>query len=219
MDKRTVCGLVIKATAGLLGLVSLVEAAPPPAGLNNPFPPSFYGFNPGYYGPYYPGHYQYGGVQPSTYNNYRSPTFSGYGTSSNVPLFYSSRPYGSPSTLGSTSSGFGSSITSPAYAIPRSNPSAGALEARRTPVLIEVHVPAPNAEVWVEGWKTASRGDWRQFLSPPLVPGERYAYDVRAQWFQNGREVNQIRKVPVRAGEQIVVDFTAPEPAQAKSVP
>jgi uncharacterized protein (TIGR03000 family) len=211
MDKRTLSGFAI-ATVGLVCSAAFVAAAPPPTGPNNPFPSSFYGFNPGYYGPYYPGHYQYGNVQPNTYNNYRSPMYSGYGTSGSVPFFYSSQPYGSPSTLGSTSSGFGSVITSPAYRIPELHRSVSGLpEGRQTTVSIRVHVPSPNAELWVEGWKTASKGDWRQFLSPSLVPGQRYIYDVRAQWFKNGREVSEIRHVPVQAGEQIVVDFTRPE--------
>ena len=218
MYKRTFPELAMIAPAVLLCVLCRITAAPPPTGLNNPFPSSFYGFNPGYYGPYYPGHYQYGNVQPSTYNNYRSPLFSGYGRSGGVPLLNSSQPYVSPSILGSTSSGFGSSLRSPAYRIPESNWSIpGVREGQLSTVLIQVHVPSPNAELWVEGWKTASKGDWRQFLSPPLVPGQGYVYEVRARWLKNEREVNQTRQVPVRAGEQIFVDFTMPEPAPGSS--
>jgi uncharacterized protein (TIGR03000 family) len=218
MDKQTLSALAMMATVGFF--CSVGAAAPPPNGPNNVFPPSFYKFNPGYYGPYYPGQYQYGNVQPSTYNNYRSPSFSGYGASGGVPLPFTSQPFGSPSTLGSTSSGSGSLATSPVYPIPKYNlPTSLYRPGERTTVLMRIHVPAANAQLWVEGWKTTSRGEWRHFLSPPLVPGERYVYEVRAQWLQNGHEVNRTRQVEVRAGEQIVVDFTRPESSQTTSVP
>jgi uncharacterized protein (TIGR03000 family) len=197
MPSRAVSRLAMIAIVGLLCLVPPATAAPPQAGLNNPFPGSFYHFNPGYYGPYYPGHYQYGNVQPSTYNNYSYPTFSG--TSSSVPLPYSSQPYVSSPALASPSTPSLPSLSPASSTMPALEPAA---------ILILVHVPTPNAEVWVEGWKTTSTGSWRQFLSPPLEPGERYVYEVRAHWFENGREINQTRKVPVRAGEQIIVDFT-----------
>jgi uncharacterized protein (TIGR03000 family) len=219
MYQRALFGLAT--IAGALYSVTRIEAAPPPTALNNPFPASFYGFNPGYYGPYYPGHYQYGNVQPNTYNNYRSPISSGYGLSGTIPpLFPSSQPYGSPSTVGSTPSWSRFPVTSPPYRIAEPSASASvAPERPQTAVLIQVHVPAPDAELWVEGRKTASRGNWRQFLSPPLIPGKQYVYEVRAQWLKDGREIHQNRKVAVRAGEQAVLDFTRPEQARTASAP
>lgn len=212
MYARSTSALALMATAGLLCNMTRILAAPPPAGLNNTFPPSFYGFNPGYYGPYYPGHYQYGNVQPSTYNNYRTPAFSSYGASGNVPLFYSSQPYTSPSST--TSSWYGSPESGSAYRLAESSPSApGAGDAGRAAASIQVHVPAPNADLWVEGWKTASKGDWRRFLSPPLVPGNRYEYEMRARWSENGREMSRSREVPLRAGEHVVVDFSTTLPS------
>lgn len=58
-----------------------------------------------------------------------------------------------------------------------------------------------NALLWVEGRLTRLRGPVRYFQSPSLVPGERYSYQVRAVWVENGRWVSQTLKVPVQAGK------------------
>jgi uncharacterized protein (TIGR03000 family) len=58
-----------------------------------------------------------------------------------------------------------------------------------------------NALLWVEGQLTRLRGPVRYFQSPPLISGERYSYQVRAVWVENGRWVSQTLKVPVRAGK------------------
>ena len=200
---------------GLLFLAANLATAAPPGATNNPFPPSFYGFNPGYYGPYYPGHYQYGSVNPSVYGNSTYPRFSGYGTTSPVPVPYSAQLYGSSST-GTTTSvppvstyGYGGQNFAPSAA---TGPARGS-----TAVLAEVHLPTPAAELWVEGQKTASTGTWRRFLSPPLSPGDRYVYEFRARWYENGHEVIRKREIRVRAGDRIVVDFTQPTDGEATS--
>jgi uncharacterized protein (TIGR03000 family) len=75
---------------------------------------------------------------------------------------------------------------------------------------IKVTVPA-NAEVWFEGYKTASKGATREFQSPDLTPGKQYAYKVRARWKEDGRQVTQTQKVDVSAGARAQVIF----PSQA----
>ena len=52
----------------------------------------------------------------------------------------------------------------------------------------------PGAEVWFNGTPTTSTGPARQFASPPLTPGTRYSYDIRATWNENGREVTQTQQ-------------------------
>jgi uncharacterized protein (TIGR03000 family) len=74
---------------------------------------------------------------------------------------------------------------------------------------LEVLVPG-DAMVWFNDWKSKSTGPVRQFLSPSLTPGHKYAYTVRAQWEENGRPVTQTREVVVSAGGQVRVDFSAP---------
>lgn len=214
MTKQAFVALVL-AIGGAGLLVSVPYAAAqmqrPPS---NPFPPSFYHFNPGYYGPYYPGQYQYGNVQPQAYNNYASPAVSGYGqipplgTSSGTSMPYRYPQYGYPSLYSSGSSAYTPSVTSESFQAPTFSPPADSNPVRNErAVQADVHLPTPDAELWVEGQKTVSAGTWRRFLSPPLVPGDRYVYEFRARWSENGREVNQTRRVRVRAGEHVVVDF------------
>jgi uncharacterized protein (TIGR03000 family) len=52
----------------------------------------------------------------------------------------------------------------------------------------------------------------REFLTPPLEPGRRYAYVVRVEASRDGEpmEVGS-RRVVFRAGEQAVVSFTDAE--------
>jgi uncharacterized protein (TIGR03000 family) len=70
-----------------------------------------------------------------------------------------------------------------------------------------------DAEVWVENTKTTTDGNMREFESPPLSAGANYVYKVRARWTTNGKEVDQTRTVPVRAGASLTVDFTRPAPS------
>ena len=71
-----------------------------------------------------------------------------------------------------------------------------------------VNVP-PDAKVWFDDKPTTSTGAVRQFDSPPLKPGTRYTYDVKASWTENGREVTRTRQVEVSAGDHVNVQFLA----------
>jgi uncharacterized protein (TIGR03000 family) len=61
--------------------------------------------------------------------------------------------------------------------------------------------------LWFDGSKTTSIGPVREFQSPPLRPGSRYTYDIRARWNENGHEVTQSQRVEVTAGAHINVTF------------
>jgi uncharacterized protein (TIGR03000 family) len=74
---------------------------------------------------------------------------------------------------------------------------------------ITVTVPQ-DAEVWFEGSPTSATGTVREYQSPPLAPGNRYAYEVRARWNKNGREVTQTQRVEATAGSRVGVNFPAP---------
>jgi uncharacterized protein (TIGR03000 family) len=76
-------------------------------------------------------------------------------------------------------------------------------------VVLEVRVPAPDAEVWIDGHKTAQTGTSRQFISPPLNPSQTYQYEVKAQWLAGGKTVEQTQKVVVQAGQRVGIDFLA----------
>ena len=74
--------------------------------------------------------------------------------------------------------------------------------------------------VWFEGAQTAETGPERFFVSPPLTPGQRYTYEVRARWVEGGRPVEEDRTVSVTANRWTDVDFTAAPPAgQADTQP
>jgi uncharacterized protein (TIGR03000 family) len=75
-------------------------------------------------------------------------------------------------------------------------------------VLLDVRVP-PSAQVWFDGTATHETGRTRQFISPPLQPGQEYTYTIRARWMQNGRPVVMTKKVEVAANQHRTVDFLA----------
>ena len=82
-------------------------------------------------------------------------------------------------------------------------------------VLISVSVPA-DAGIWFDGSKTVQTGTLRRFVSPPIVPGHDYAYEVTAKWKEDGREVTQSRRVLVHAGERVSIIFPQVAPNMAK---
>jgi uncharacterized protein (TIGR03000 family) len=83
-----------------------------------------------------------------------------------------------------------------------------------TTALIEVKLPASDADVWFQGERTTRTGTVRQFRSPPLVVGRNYTYEVLALWGTGGQSTKELRRFTVHAGDRITVDFTAPPPAR-----
>src|SRR5262249_26879033 len=81
---------------------------------------------------------------------------------------------------------------------------------------ILVKVPA-NARVWFEGVLTTSSGPVREYQSPPLTSGNRYTYDVRARWNDNGREFTQTQHVAVTPGAHVRVEFPTPPGTAAQA--
>jgi uncharacterized protein (TIGR03000 family) len=84
---------------------------------------------------------------------------------------------------------------------PQQQPPAG-----RAPAEITVVVPA-DAEIFFDGAPTTSRGTRRAFVSPPLEPGRDYHYDVLVRWKVDGKAVEEMRRVAVRAGGKTEVAF------------
>jgi uncharacterized protein (TIGR03000 family) len=151
-------------------------------GYRDPFPPSYYGYNlddphPGYYG---------GG----RYTEYYS-----YGRGIGIANFPDPLP-GYPYSYGPWH-GF-RSHAAPVVIVDA--PPAGLQAA------VDVQSPA-GAELWIEGVKTEQAGASRSFLSPPLTPGKRYTYEIRARWKEGGREVEQKQEVVIQAGSRVNVSF------------
>ena len=80
----------------------------------------------------------------------------------------------------------------------------------------EVHVPG-DADVWLEGKKTEQTGEVRNFISPPLTPGDSYLYTIRARWQEGGKDVEQVQRLVVHPGSKLNVRF--PMPAGPEPLP
>jgi uncharacterized protein (TIGR03000 family) len=94
----------------------------------------------------------------------------------------------------------------PAAAAERVPPPAPAQQEAR----LQVFLPDPNAQVWLDGYKTTSTGAQRLYITPPLERGSTYAYTLRVSWGQGAGAARAERQVQVRAGQTAVVDFTRP---------
>jgi uncharacterized protein (TIGR03000 family) len=71
---------------------------------------------------------------------------------------------------------------------------------------LSVWLPA-GAELWFDGVRTRQLGEQRRFVSPPLAPGRDYTYEVRARWNEDGRAVDRVQRVHVRANTWAQVDM------------
>jgi uncharacterized protein (TIGR03000 family) len=82
----------------------------------------------------------------------------------------------------------------------------------RSDGLLAVTVPE-EARIFVNGQPTTSTGSSRQYVSRDLRPGFNYSYEVRAEIERDGRTVEQVKKVDIRAGEtaRVAFDFPASE--------
>jgi uncharacterized protein (TIGR03000 family) len=88
---------------------------------------------------------------------------------------------------------------------PAAAPVAGGAERAR----LTVKLP-PGATLYVDGKKSDGTEAVRQFSTPPLPPGQEFAYLMKAEVTRDGRPEYQLTKVTFRAGELVTVDFTAP---------
>jgi uncharacterized protein (TIGR03000 family) len=82
------------------------------------------------------------------------------------------------------------------------------------PARLEVKVPA-DAELFVDGRRTRSRGALRTLVTPPLPLDQTYAYELVAVWTEDGQRQERKRSPLVRGGEPTQVDFFAEEKWQA----
>lgn len=80
---------------------------------------------------------------------------------------------------------------------------------------LRLRVPE-NAEVLVEGRKTASTGTIREFVSPPLEPGKNMIYSVLVRYNEGGKNMEETHTIRVHANDQLDVDCTHQPAAQAR---
>jgi uncharacterized protein (TIGR03000 family) len=174
----------------------------------------------GVYGSYWPG---YLGVFPGGYHGFYSNGFSAYGppvpTYGSVPGVFGGadqRLSNFPNIYMQNGADIGLGGSGAGGAGPRRRHWNGA-DASTTPTiasgqaLIDVRLPAADAEVYFEGNNTRQTGARRMFQSPVVQIGTTYYYKIRAKWKQaDGTVADQERSVGVRANETTVVDFAAP---------
>ena len=166
----------------------------------------FHDFHHG--GWWYPRYYGYYGAWPYYYGSY--PDYGDYGY---YPYSYDTYSDGSSSPA--YDSGYYDSYGNVTSFYPDSGLSGTAQPDTRA--RITVSVPA-DAEIWFNDTKTTSTDAVREYQSPPLAPGTRYAYEVRARWNENGHEVTQTQQVEVTAGTRVSVHFPV-QPTKASTAP
>lgn len=74
------------------------------------------------------------------------------------------------------------------------------------PARFVIRVP-PHADVEIEGVKMKQAGAERHFRSPPLRAGNSYAYEVKASWQEDGKDISVREKVRVSPGAVVGLDF------------
>jgi uncharacterized protein (TIGR03000 family) len=90
---------------------------------------------------------------------------------------------------------------------PVPQPFAGAGTARITVIL-----PTADAKLWIDDYLSQRTGVERTLVTPELEPGGKYAYSITAMWTQDGQPITRARDVTFVAGQEVVIDFTVPQP-------
>jgi uncharacterized protein (TIGR03000 family) len=99
-------------------------------------------------------------------------------------------------------------LATPAVVVPGPMPALHAVPVLDQARAATIRVVVPyNAQVWLEKEQRTETGMERVFTLPPLTPGKTHIYTVRAAWTENGRPVEQVRVVGIRAGETAKVNF------------
>jgi uncharacterized protein (TIGR03000 family) len=97
--------------------------------------------------------------------------------------------------------------TQPAPVIVAGAAENGAEKAVGTPAKLTLHVPA-DAKLFVNDRAVKTdTGEVRQFTTPPLEPGQEYAYTFRVEAMHEGKPVRETRQVRFRAGSELQVAF------------
>ncbi len=128
------------------------------------------------------------GMAPSTLNSYNTPSVPVYGNYTNPLAVYGS--YTNPNRP--------PVVTIPA--IPKATPDSpmGAN--------LKFTVPA-NAKLFVDGKPAPGTGTDRAFYTPPLVVGQKFFYDVKAELMVDGQLVVEEKRVIVEAGANLTETF------------
>jgi uncharacterized protein (TIGR03000 family) len=83
------------------------------------------------------------------------------------------------------------------------------------PATIVVSLPA-DAKLTVDDSPTRSTTSRRVFISPPLEPGKKFHYTLKAEVMRNGKPVTETLQIDVRAGQLTQVDMNLPSERVAR---
>jgi uncharacterized protein (TIGR03000 family) len=85
-----------------------------------------------------------------------------------------------------------------------------------TPNSARLRILVPeNAEVLVEGNKTATTGTVREFDSPPLTPGKNMIYSILVRYTDaGGKKIEETHSIRVHANDRLDIDCTKPANAE-----
>jgi len=150
--------------------------------------------------------YGYGGVYAAGYggSGYGGGCCStGYGMVGQTGMYYGQS--GQPGMY-YTQSGQPGAVAMPMAPMPGT---AGTTTAGRDPThgTVTVLVPAADAEVWFEETPLPQTGKERTFKTPSLNDNNTHTYKVKARWTANGKPVEKVIPVNVKAGEAATADF------------
>ena len=84
---------------------------------------------------------------------------------------------------------------------------------------LKFRVPA-HAKLYVDGRLTTGGGTERVFPTPPLLSGEKFFYDVKAEIMVDGKPVIEEKRVVLEAGMDLTESFATLFTAiEAKTIP
>jgi uncharacterized protein (TIGR03000 family) len=89
--------------------------------------------------------------------------------------------------------------------IPREEPKRP-LAPAAMPATIVLAVPA-EATVYFDGNRMTSTSTLREYKTPALEPGKDYFYEARIVVDQGGKQMEETKRIVVRAGEKVEVSF------------
>jgi uncharacterized protein (TIGR03000 family) len=109
--------------------------------------------------------------------------------------------------------------TAPALPVdPAAPPVPGTQETsiRRADGMLAVNVPQ-DAKIYVNGSATSSTGTDRQYVSRDLDRGFNYTYEVKAEVVRDGKTIEQVKTVNLRAGQTAELAFDFPAAASLET--
>jgi uncharacterized protein (TIGR03000 family) len=166
----------------------------------------------GYYSGYGNGGYEYG-YRPSYYSGGYYGYGYGYGPSYGYGYYRGPRYYSEPyyTTNYYTVPEY---VTSEPNTVTYSTSSYRADTATDDRALVTIQIPGDQADIWIQGEKSTQTKSRQDYLSPPLTPGKKYYYEVRARWREGERNHDETRNFAIIPGKPVLVDFTKPATAK-----